>query len=113
MVVIHFEDGSEWFKANWVFRQFLEDVADASPEDAELRFSMEQADALGGLFLDSLEPLLASKLLRAMKAVAEGTIGGRIQGWSRTKPHDEDGQRMYLEALAELLAVIKRQPSES
>ena len=48
-----------------------------------------------------------------MRAVAQETIEGKIQGWLRNKPTDHDGQRMYLEAIAELLDFIKQQASDS
>jgi len=36
MVIIKFQDGTDWFKANWVFRQFTEDIVATFPNDTAL-----------------------------------------------------------------------------
>ena len=106
MVIITLRNGDDWYKANWVFRQLAEDVVETYPQDVELKFLMEQAEAVGGLSLDSMEEDRASKTLQAIRKVAEETIKGRIPGWKRKRPDDEAGQRMYLKSLAELLELI-------
>jgi hypothetical protein len=110
MVLINFKDGGDWFNPNWVFRQLCADISEDLPGDVELHREMEKAEAFGLLSLDSIDPALASKILRAMRTVAEKTIDGRIPGWRRARPDDPDGQRMYLEAMSELLALIRHQP---
>jgi hypothetical protein len=110
MALIHFRDGGDWFNPNWVFRRFRADISEDVPEDVELRQEMEKAEAFGLLPLDSIDPLLASRILRAMRTVAEKTIDGRIPGWRGARPDDRDVQRMYLEAMSELLALLRRQP---
>jgi hypothetical protein len=109
MVIIVFRDGTDWSKANWVFRQLIDDIAETFPDDVELRRTMERARGLGGLFLDSMEQALASGIMRAIRTVAERTVDGRIQGWRRARPDDKEGQRMYLEAMSEILDIIRRQ----
>jgi len=113
MVIISFPNGTDWFKANWVFRQITEDVVAMFPDDAELKLLMEQAGALGGLSLESMKADLASRISRALRKVAESTIQGRTLGWRGTKPEDLDGHRMYLEAISELLSLINQQKSAS
>ena len=110
MIIITFPNGADWYKANWVFRQLVEDVVKMFPADTDLRFLMEQADALGGLSLDSMDDNVASGVMEAVKVVAETTLQGQIPGWQGKKPTDADGQHMYVEALSELLDVIGRQP---
>jgi hypothetical protein len=109
MVVIRFQDGTEWFKANWVFRQLLRDITQAFPDDSDLVFSMRQAGALGGLFLDSIDGVLAGRILRSMKNAAESTIRGVVKSSVDSTPIDADSQRMYHEAMSELLDAVNRQ----
>jgi len=108
MVIIKFQDGSDWFKANWVFKQLAEDTLAAFPNDGALRLVLEKAQALGGLFFDSMEAEAATSTLDAIKKVAEETIHGNIQGWKQIRPEDKDGQQMYLESIDELLKVLKK-----
>jgi len=107
MVIIRFRDGVDWFKANWVFRQLAEDTIAAFPQDGDLQFIMMQAQALGALFLDSMDTDAASATTRAIRKVAEGTIQGTIQGWRLTRPEDGVGQQMYLKSISELLDLIR------
>jgi hypothetical protein len=113
VIIIHFQNGAEWCKASWVFRQFRADVAAAFATDVELTTELERADALGLLPLDSVDQALASRVVRAMRAVAQETVAGKTQGWLESRPTDREGQRMYLEAISELLDFIKQQPSNS
>lgn len=113
MVIICFTDGSDWFNPNWVFRQLAEDVIDACPGDKEVRFVMEQARALGSLFLHSMEPALAQRVETASTQVAEDTLSGKLAGWLKNEPDDHEGQRMYLEAMSELLDALRRQERRS
>jgi hypothetical protein len=110
MVIICLPNGTEWFNSNWVFRQLHADVVERFPDDAELHLEMEKAGAFGLLSLDSIEPVLASRILRAMRTVAEETVRGQIAGWLRGKPDDQEGQRTYLESMTELLELMRRQP---
>jgi hypothetical protein len=110
MVIICLPNGTEWFNPNWVFRQLHADVVERFPDDAELHLEMEKAGAFGLLSLDSTEPVLASRILRAMRTVAEETVQGQIPGWLKGKPDDQEGQRMYLGAMSELLDLMGRQP---
>jgi len=112
MVIITFPNGTDWYKANWVFRQITEDAVAMFPDDAELKSLMEQAGALGGLSLESMRADLASRISQAIGKVAETTIQGRTLGWRGTKPEDLAGHRMYLEAVSELWSLINQQKSE-
>ena len=109
MVIISFADGSDWFKANWVFRQLVYDVSQSYPEDDELINKLEQAQSLGALFPDSLkEGGLGSRILQALKKASEETLRGN-ETTEDMKNADPGGLQMYREAIAELLAVLNKQ----
>ena len=108
MITIQLGDGADWYKANWVFRQLAADVLISIPGDSELKSALDQAEALGALVPASMDSQAATRLLRAIGSVAEATLEGRVAGWARTRPDDVEGQRQYLESVAELLALIRR-----
>ena len=109
MVIIKFPNGSDWSKANWVFRQVLQDIFALYPNDHELEFQLKRGEALGLLSLEKEEAETAAesevyvRVLATLKKVAEGTLAGDIGGWAKTHPNDKDGQRQYREAMSELL----------
>jgi hypothetical protein len=107
MVIIRLPNRMEWYKPNWVFRQLLSDAVEVFGGDAELRYQLEKAEALGSLFLDSMDDACASKIVDAIKRIAQDTLQGKIKGNSKDWTNDKEGQRMYLEAIAELLDHIK------
>jgi hypothetical protein len=112
MVIIKFPNGTDWFKANWAFRQFAEDVAELFPTDGELKLELEKAEAFGALDFTSVENAVGSRIMKAMMRVANDTLQGTIPGWKRAKPADEAGQRMYIEAITELFALLKEADRE-
>jgi len=109
MLIIRFPNGSDWYKANWAFRRLAEDVVAAHPDESGLKLEMERAEALGMLFLDQMEGALLSKVMEAMRSVAQETVEGKIPGWKRTHPNDEKGQSMYLESMIVLIGLIDKQ----
>jgi hypothetical protein len=111
MVIISFPNGRDWYKANWVFRKLQKDIGESYPKDRELNREMEKASAFGALALASIEHKFGRHIVAAMKTVAAATVQGKLPGWAGEKPNDEDGQRMYLEAMTELLEIIEQQPS--
>jgi len=111
MVIITFPDGSEWYQANWAFRQLSEDVVAAFPDNAELKRDLEKAQAFGHLALNAMNPTLASRVMSALKNVAEETIAGNIRGCRTHRPDDERGHAMYVEAIRELLKLLNQQAS--
>lgn len=106
MVIIRFRNGADWYKANWVFRQLIADVIDIFPDDAALKHELEKAEAFGSLPLDRRDETVATRIIDAIKTVAQLTVEGKISGWKKSKPDDHEGQRMYLEAMSELLKTI-------
>jgi hypothetical protein len=106
MVIITFQIGADWFKANWVFRQLAEDVSMKFPKNREVNSAMERAQWYGCLALDDMEKALASRVIEAIQQVAEETMQGKITGWIGRDGKDANGHRMYVESMKELLDLI-------
>jgi hypothetical protein len=106
MVIIAFRTGATWHDSNWVYRQLLADVVEMYPGDAELKDDIEKGEAIGTLFLDSMEDARAAKVLDALQKVADETVHGKLPGWKNTRPDDVEGQQRYLQAMARLLRSI-------
>jgi hypothetical protein len=105
-VIILFPDGTDWFKANWVFRQLAQDVSDRYSSDAEVCNALEVAEALGALDLKKMNDGLRIRVIEALTTVATDTIKGIIAGW---RPHDAKEHALYCEAVSELAKCLKRQ----
>jgi hypothetical protein len=71
-VIIVFPDGTDWFKANWVFRQLAQDVTDCYSGDAEVCKAVEVAEALGALDLKKMNDGLRRRVMEALKTVRVG-----------------------------------------
>lgn len=111
MVIIKFPDGADWYKANWVFRQFVSDVLIAAPDDAELQYAFKEASAVGALFLDRMDIALQRRALRAMKEVAQQTLSGKIAGWKAAQSSEKSLEQMYSSSIAELLDMLEARAS--
>jgi hypothetical protein len=105
-VIIVFPDGTDWFRANWVFRQLARDVSDRYSSDAEVCKAVEVAEALGALDLKKMNDGLRRRVMEAFTAVAMDTIKGTIAGW---RPHDVKEHALYCEAVSELAKCLKSQ----
>jgi hypothetical protein len=105
-VIIVFPNGTDWFKANWVFRQLGQDVSNQCRNDADLCKAVEVAEALGELDLKKMDDGLRGRILEALRSVALDTIAGRIAGW---RPHDSKEHAMYCEAISELAKLVEAQ----
>ncbi len=105
-VVIVFPNGTDWFKANWVFRQLAEDVSKYGGSDSDVNKELEAALALGSLFLDRMDRSLGSRIVESLRAVTQGTLDGRIDGWKKA---DKREHQIYLECLTELLSLLNQQ----
>lgn len=108
MVIIKLTNDVDWFRANWIYRQLVEDTMEKYPHDEELKQLLKMGGAIGTLFVNELHEPVHSRILKALKTVAEGTIAGDIRGWDLKGAGDESGRRMYIEALTELLSLIDR-----
>jgi hypothetical protein len=105
-VIIVFPDGTDWFKANWVFRQLAQDVSDRYSSDAEVCKAVEVAEALGALDLKEMNDGLRRRVMEALTTVARDTIKGIIAGW---RPHDAKEHALYCEPVSELAKGLKGQ----
>jgi len=105
-VIIVFPNGTDWFKANWVFCQLAQDVSSRYTNDDGVCNALELAQAFGSLDLKKMDEHLRCKVMEAIKTVAEQTINGAIEGW---RPHDQKDHALYCEALAELVKLIQQQ----
>jgi hypothetical protein len=105
-VIIVFPDGTDWFKANWVFRQLAQDVSDRSSSDAEVCKAVEAAEALSALDLKKMNDGLRRRVMEALATVAMGTIKGTIAGW---RPNDAKEHALYCEAVSELAKCLAGQ----
>jgi len=108
MIIIKFKDGSDWYKANWVFRQLAKDTSEAFPNDAILNLALEEAQAFGALYPDSMEDAAAAVILMSIGKVAKDTLEGSILGLERAFSGDDEGRRMYLQAISELVEMLKK-----
>jgi hypothetical protein len=113
MIIIKLKDGSDWFKANWVFRQFAADVIAAFPRNSELNLELEKTQAFGSLSLNTMEPNSAAATLKAIGKMAEDTIQGKIHGWNGKRPEDKQGQKICLGAISELLDLVQKEMGEN
>ena len=111
MVIIKFPDGADWYKANWVFRQFANDILAVSSDDAELQFAFKEASAIGALFLDRMEVALQGRAIRVMKEVAQQTLSGKIAGWKAAQSSEKSPEQMYSSSIAELLEMLEARAS--
>lgn len=107
MVIIKFRNGSDWRKANWVYRQLISDTIAESPNDAALKERLEMGQVFGTLFVDKMEPNTAIATLQILIKVAENTIMGTVLGWKGTKPEDTNGQAVYIDSIKEFLDLAK------
>ena len=103
-VIIVFPDGTDWFKANWVFRQLAQDVADRYGSDIEVCKAIEVGEALGALNLKKMNAGLRRRVIEALTDVAIDTVKGTIAGW---RPHDAKEHALYCEAVSELAKCLR------
>jgi hypothetical protein len=106
MVIVVFPDESDWSKANWVFHAFAEDLRAHLPNDDKLQEEVELGETHGLMNLARLEPDLRERLIHAIVVVVEATVRGQISVKDKF-PGDEEGQRMYLKSIVELLELAK------
>ena len=105
-VIIVFPDGTDWFKANWVFRQLAQDVSHRYSNDAEVCKAVEVAEALGALDLKKMNDGLRKRVMEALTTVAMDTMKGTIAGW---RPNDAKEHAQYCEAISELAKCLAGQ----
>ena len=87
-VIIVFPNGTDWFKANWVFRQLAQDATSRHRNDIEFCKVFEVAEALGTLDLKQMNDGQRRRVMEAMESVALDTISGAICGWRPNDPKE-------------------------
>ena len=106
MAVVSFKNEAGWVIARWAFRRLLEDIEQRNPQDTAMSREFEQALALDGLHLGLIEPSLSQKILHAMHRTVQELLDD-VSGTLK-RGLDEEGYRMYREALPELLRYIEQ-----
>lgn len=106
MVLIQFNNGRDWYYANWVARQLVSDLI-KELGDEKLAEIVVCGEAIGFIDIAALSAGDASRLLNALKVTIDKTFGGTCLGWKGVRPDDDEGQQMYLGALAELRRAIE------
>lgn len=109
MMLIVFPNGTEWYKANWVFRVLSYDLAGSVQGDPELAHELEVAQAYSTLVLNDMGTDLCARALHAIRTVGERTIRGELPDWSLWDQNDEVTQRQYLRSIAELAELVRKQ----
>ena len=104
-VSVSFSKEDVWLVANWAFRKLYSDIQDKYSLDPDIQYVFEQAMALGGLSFDLLERN-KDKILCMMKSTIIELIDDKKE--SHRKNLDEEGYRMYREALPEVLGYINK-----
>ena len=92
-----------WALARWAFQRLLTTTQGRFSGDAALVQELEASKALDGLHVDMLAPELASRVRSALRTVGEETLQDAGPGEGATGRTDPEGDRMYAEAIAELL----------
>ncbi len=105
MFIIEFQNGTDWYKPNWVFRQLVENTRARFPTDTKLAKTLEVAQAFGLLDLGDCEQSVSE----ALRTVAQETVSNKITHCSKVV--DSDGKAMYVEALREFLRLLENSKS--
>ena len=81
MADISFSDKPDetWVVAGWAFRQVLDDVISQYPDDSEMGSLLARSKECKWLHIDSLDPVVATKITRAIAHVAKGVLSGTIR----------------------------------
>jgi hypothetical protein len=109
-VIVVFPDGTDWFKAHWVFRQFAQDVSARYSSDAEVCKTVEEAEAPSALHFKEMNDGLRGRVMEALGVVATETIKGTIAGW---RPHNAKEHALYCGAVSELAKCLRDQDNTS
>lgn len=109
MAVILFTEDTDngWKMAGWVVRQVLDDVLSQYPSDSEMASKFVCAKQSSGLVLSSREPEFAARATEAIRHTVTGILSGKIRsGLHDNSKVDAKTERLYLDALAQLLDII-------
>ena len=107
MILIKLRNGMDWFYANAVFRQLVEDAAEMFPGEVAANHELMLTQAFGTLDCGALEEGMSKTICDVLSAVARATLRTELAGWLKTNPDDHAGQTLYLLAVRHLLNCIE------
>ena len=108
MAVISFgeEANQIWGGAGWAFRQALRDLRPYVQSNQALVAALEQAEHMGYLGVEGLDPALRASLIAAIKEMCIGIISGACPSTvNESLPGDRVAQDRYHEAIKDLLSM--------
>ena len=106
MVIITFPNGTDWYKANWAFRQLAKSAVARFPNNEELASRLEEAASIGLLRLSNGDAVAS-----ILKTVASEILSGEIPICER--PNDPGYSRQIVEAMRELCDLLEGSRSGS
>ena len=108
MAVISFgeEANQIWGGAGWAFRQALKDLGPYAQGDDEFVAALEQAEHIGYLGVEGLDPTLRARVITAIKEMCDGIISGaRPPTFNEALSGDRVAQDRYHAAIHDLLSM--------
>ena len=94
--------------AGWAFRQILDDVMSAYPDDSDLAALLQEAEDFGYLHIGNLEPRLANRVTASITEVATKILNGTLPSSILERFNDGEMSKEYLKGLRALLDVARR-----
>jgi hypothetical protein len=114
MAGIRFENQDRWMVANWVFDRFLSGVIKSNQHQRDVVDVLTLAIYHNGLHLDLVRARhgeLASRILDLLRAGGRDIVKGSAKE-ALDMGGDLEGQRLFREAISNLMEIISKQPKE-
>jgi hypothetical protein len=105
-VVVYFQNDDDWFKANWVFSRLCEDIKARYHLSEEEDYKLKQAQALGGLILQYIQPDTRASIMKMIKHTAADIINDKSSMY--TNGLDDEGYQLYRSSLPSLVELIEK-----
>jgi len=105
MILITFPDGTDWFKANWVFREFSVEIAAMFTNDEGVLSDIERIYCNGGINFAGEDPVRSAHLAGALRRAAAQTV---LKDSSEWRFSDPERHRAYIESVKELRDLLAR-----
>ena len=108
MAVFSFGRDAEkiWTGAGWAFRQMLRDLSTYAANDPEMIQTLQQAEHLGSLVVDVLEPELQRRIREAVVRMCDELLNGRRESTIAAFHGDLATQRLYRQELEMLRLAV-------
>ena len=108
--IIFREDGDAWFTSRWCMHRLLADTMSQHRDEPDLRDELDLCEAAGGVTLFLLSDDLASRLVGAIKEVAQATVEGvMLPRMNRKDSLTEEDEQGYKRGLTRLLRMIEEE----